>query len=134
MLEMLVGNGNLLTLHATAMHMTGSAKRICTLLDTLDDLNNEQADRSTGTMRPGDLIEFVNVEIQTPSQHMLVKDLNFTLARGESLLLTGHNGAGKSSIFRVLGGLWPTPSGTITKPGLHATDPHRVIFYLPQKP
>lgn len=134
MLEMLVANGNLLTLHATATHMTGSAKRICTLLDTLDGLIAKQAVLSTGTMRAGDEISFEGVEIRTPSQHMLVKDLHFRLCRGESLLLTGHNGAGKSSIFRVLGGLWPTLTGTITKPGLHAAEPHRVIFYLPQKP
>jgi len=134
MLEMLVANGNLLTLHATAMHMKGSAKRLCVLLDTLGALNADQQAKATGTMRAGDRIEFADVEIQTPSRNVLVKDLSFKLGRGQSLLLTGHNGAGKSSIFRVLGGLWPTPTGTITKPGLHSAEPHRTIFYLPQKP
>ena len=29
--------------------------------------------------------------------------------------MTGHNGAGKSSIFRCMGGLWSIPTGTIIK-------------------
>lgn len=52
---------------------------------------------------------------------------------GDSLLLTGHNGAGKSSIFRCLGGLWTIPKGTITKPG-SAEGLNVDVFYIPQKP
>ena len=38
------------------------------------------------------------------------------MGQGDSLLLVGHNGSGKSSIFRCLGGLWKIPEGgTITK-------------------
>jgi ABC-type uncharacterized transport system fused permease/ATPase subunit len=48
---------------------------------------------------------------------------------GDSLLLVGHNGAGKSSIFRCLGALWSVPCGKITKPK-NTTD----IFYIPQRP
>ena len=66
---------------------------------------------------------------------MLVQGLTFTLKQGQSLLLTGHNGAGKSSIFRCLGGLWRIPKGKITRPGgdeqgLALTE----VFYIPQKP
>jgi ABC-type uncharacterized transport system fused permease/ATPase subunit len=133
MLEMLVGNGNMLQLHATAQHMTGSAKRICGLIDTLEELNKSQANSSSATMREGDVIRFEGVEIRTPTENVLVRDLNFELAKGQSLLLTGHNGAGKSSIFRTLSGLWPAPLGTITKPGLNSSEPYKDIFYLPQK-
>ena len=43
----------------------------------------------------GDSIAFENVDIYTPADVLLVKDLSFKLEVGESLLLTGHNGAGK---------------------------------------
>lgn len=134
MIEMLVANGNMLTLHATALHMASTSKRICTLMDTLDQLNEDQAKQLDLHMKDGDFIGFDNVEIQTPTSHVLVKNLSFKLKENQSLLLTGHNGAGKSSIFRVLGGLWKTPSGSITKPGAGIQGLNQAIFYLPQKP
>ena len=44
------------------------------------------------------------------------------------------DGAGKSSIFRCLGGLWTIPHGTITKPGSAESGLDQEVFYLPQKP
>ena len=61
-------------------------------------------------------------------QNLLVKSLSFDVGTQSSLLLTGHNGAGKSSIFRTLAGLWKIDQGTIMKPPTSST------FYLPQKP
>lgn len=71
----------------------------------------------------------------TPTKNKLVHDLTFEVGKSDSMLLTGHNGAGKSSVFRCLAGLWSIPKGTIQKPrgdgglGLAGT-----VFYLPQKP
>ena len=52
------------------------------------------------------------------------------------MLLTGHNGAGKSSVFRCLAGLWKIPEGQIQKPGMGDGDNSLAgtVFYLPQKP
>ena len=74
------------------------------------------------------------MDIVTPSGVLLTKELSFSLTSGQSLLLTGHNGAGKSSIFRCLGGLWDVPTGTISKPGALSSGLHAEVFYLPQKP
>ena len=71
---------------------------------------------------------FSQVDVVTPTGNVLVEDLSFELERGGALLVTGHNGAGKSSIFRCLGGLWRLPKGTITKPELSQ------VLYMPQKP
>lgn len=134
MIEMLVANGNLLTLHAQATHMVGISKRICAFIDTLDELNESAASTQATSMREGNTVKFDGCEVVTPAGNVLVRNLSFEIEQGRSLLLTGHNGAGKSSIFRVLGGLWATPTGVVTKPGASSTGLNGSIFYLPQKP
>jgi len=50
---------------------------------------------------------------------MLFRDLGFTVARGDLLLLRGANGTGKSSLLRVLAGFLPPGAGTVTwAPGI----------------
>merc|ERR1719329_174095 len=135
MIEMLVANGKLMTCHATALHVQGVCYRIADFITKLDSLEDSEARVTETTFIESNQIEFRDVQVLTPNKVQLVKDLSFSLPTGTSLLLTGHNGAGKSSIFRCLGGLWSVPSGTISKPGVPGTTGlHGTIFYLPQKP
>ena len=139
MTEMLIGNGDILTLHATAAHMRPICRGLCDLFDTLSTLTAQHSSQqSTNFHNDPEKIGFEGVNVYTPAGQLLVRDLTFDVTKGRSLLLTGHNGAGKSSIFRCLGGLWPLREGVVTKPNSTPIDGHELasdaVFYLPQRP
>jgi ATP-binding cassette subfamily D (ALD) protein 4 len=61
----------------------------------------------------------------------LVKDLHLHLKPGESLLITGSSSAGKTSLLRLLRGLWRVSRGNLTA---HYTPGPCGVLFLPQKP
>ena len=48
---------------------------------------------------------------------LLFEDLDLTLGPGEATLVTGANGAGKSSLLRIIAGLLPPTAGTVSAQG-----------------
>ncbi|XP_048654944.1 lysosomal cobalamin transporter ABCD4 isoform X4 [Marmota marmota marmota] len=103
----------------------------CEVLDETEwDLDKASGRPATESADTAFLLE--RVSISAPSSDIpLVKDLNLKICEGQSLLITGNTGTGKTSLLRVLGGLWASTRGSVQM--LTDFGPHGVLF-LPQKP
>lgn len=84
--------------------------------------------KQQGTIIISDNLKFEDVPILSPNGDVLIEKMNFEIKPGMHLMITGPNGCGKSSLFRIMGNLWPVTAGTLTKPSLEK------IFYIPQRP
>ncbi len=68
------------------------------------------------------------VELDLPDGQRLVAGVNLSLGRGDTALLAGPSGVGKSTLLRAIAGIWPFGRGEIRVP-------HEArILFLPQKP
>ncbi len=52
-----------------------------------------------------------------------VEDFSLTVSRGEFMALLGHNGSGKSTVAKLLNGLYLPTSGRVTVSGMDTLDP-----------
>ncbi|XP_010333578.2 lysosomal cobalamin transporter ABCD4 isoform X4 [Saimiri boliviensis] len=133
----------LIDLSTTLSDVAGYTHRIGQLRETLLDMSLKSQDceilgesewgldKSPGW--PADtafLLERVSISAPS-SDKPLIKDLSLQISEGQSLLITGNTGTGKTSLLRVLGGLWTSTRGSVQM--LTDFGPHGVLF-LPQKP
>ncbi|XP_036887016.1 lysosomal cobalamin transporter ABCD4 isoform X3 [Sturnira hondurensis] len=137
----------LIDLSTTLSDVAGYTHRIGELQETLLDMSLKSQDgeildesewdspRAPGrpATEPADtafLLERVCISAPS-SDKLLIKGLSLKISEGQSLLITGNTGTGKTSLLRVLGGLWASTRGSVQM--LMDFGPHGVLF-LPQKP
>jgi len=83
-------------------------------------LNLEQDKKSGVDINQLDKIEFRNVSFGYENNNVILKDINFALNRNESLGIFGKIGSGKSTIIKLLIGLYGNYSGEIVINGINA--------------
>ena len=66
-------------------------------------------------------VEFAHVTFGYGERHVL-KDFSMTVKQGEQVTLVGRTGAGKSTVFKLLLGLYQPESGTVTIGGVKVGD------------
>ncbi len=95
------------------------------------------AARGRGAVPAGDVVLSVQGLNRVFGSFHAVKDVSFSVRRGEIFGLLGANGAGKSTTFRMLCGLLPASSGTLRVAGQDLrsapAEARRNIGYVAQK-
>jgi len=77
--------------------------------------------------RNGAGVEVDMLDLNLPDGQLLRPNISLAAGRGESLLVTGASGLGKSTLLRAIAGLWPFGRGRIRVSGGRS-------LFLPQRP
>lgn len=123
-----------------------NTNRVGTLIDELGeectensssrcDEDNEPLVRNLASQIDGVILSEVSAGISAhdicfrPNSATKVGPISFSVSKGQWLLIAGPTGSGKSSLLRVLRGLWAPDSGTLEIPAHHDE-----IVFAPQVP
>lgn len=70
---------------------------------------------SAGESRGGGL-ELRDLEVRNPAGKTLISDLDLRLDPGDTLVITGPSGCGRTTLLRSIARLWPYTTGTMLRP------------------
>lgn len=118
--------------------LSGFIARLGELDEVLADLTEEDpAGASHGEYETSTdpELRFDGVDIVTPTGSCLAANVSVSVTPNTPLMVTGANAVGKTSFFRVLGGLWPVQKGRVTVPAAPGTNVPSIgeIFLVPQR-
>jgi putative ATP-binding cassette transporter len=69
-----------------------------------------------------------HLELSLPNGRVIVPDVSLAIEPGDTVLITGPTGSGKSTLFRTLAGIWPFGKGQVCVPQ------RAQLLFLPQRP
>ena len=78
-------------------------------------------------MVQGDGFRVNQLEVRLPKGEALLQPLKLELKRGDSLLIAGPSGVGKSTLMRAIAGIWPFGRGSVEIPQ------GQTVMFVPQK-
>lgn len=82
-------------------------------LPVLDNNEELQAEKTFDSKNDTPYVQFNDVTFGYEADHIVIADKTFVVNRGEQVTLSGRTGAGKSTIFKLLLGLYKPQKGSI---------------------
>lgn len=82
-------------------------------LPVLDNNKELQAEKTFDSKNDTPYVQFNDVTFGYEADHTVIADKTFVVNRGEQVTLSGRTGAGKSTIFKLLLGLYKPQKGSI---------------------
>lgn len=82
-------------------------------LPVLDNNEELQAEKTFDSKNDTPYVQFNDVTFGYEADHTVIADKTFVVNRGEQVTLSGRTGAGKSTIFKLLLGLYKQQKGSI---------------------
>ncbi len=82
-------------------------------LSVLDNNEELQAEKTFDSKNDTPYVQFNDVTFGYETDHIVISDKTFVVNRGEQVTLSGRTGAGKSTIFKLLLGLYKPQKGSI---------------------
>jgi vitamin B12/bleomycin/antimicrobial peptide transport system ATP-binding/permease protein len=101
-------------------------ERLSTFHGAIREAHRASAEGFLSVEAPDGNVHLHDVTMSLPDGTKLLDHADLLLTPGHSVVVTGRSGAGKTTLFRALAGIWPFGSGRVQIP--------RGSFFLPQRP
>ncbi|XP_065833740.1 lysosomal cobalamin transporter ABCD4-like isoform X2 [Oscarella lobularis] len=126
----------LISLSGTISDVAGFTHRVGQLLESINSASEKKKkaseDKYTKLSSDTEAFRLVGVSYgPRGNQRILVNDLSLSIEEKRNILITGKTGCGKSSLFRVINGLWNPFRGEVER--LISRSPENYLV-LPQRP
>ncbi len=113
--------------YASLAAWSATVERLASFQRSIEAARAQAGSGIAVTESAGDSLDLHHLHITLPNGKSLIEEDAYRFLRGESVVISGRSGLGKSTLFRAIAGIWPFGEGKIARP-------QGSYLFLPQRP
>ncbi|WP_114912391.1 ABC transporter ATP-binding protein/permease [Acidibrevibacterium fodinaquatile] len=113
--------------YASLAAWSATVERLASFQRSIEAARAQAGSGIAVTESAGDSLDLHHLHITLPNGKSLIEEDAYRFLRGESVVISGRSGLGKSTLFRAIAGIWPFGEGKIVRP-------QGSYLFLPQRP